>query len=315
MTMTRSEAAQWLKDKDHFCILSHTRPDGDTIGSTAALCLGLRQIGKTAHVLENNGASAFLTRCHEGLSKPAPEEGDILVSVDVASATMLPKEWESLVDRIDLRIDHHFSAASFTPLEIVDHTAAACGEIVYDILAELGVVLDRDIAKALYIAVSTDTGCFRYANTEAHTYEVAAACAKTGADLYPITQELFDTNSFAKLKLQSWMVEHTVFLAGGKAAVCAIPKTLEDTVSKDDLEGLPGFLRSIEGVKISATLRETEDGSKMSVRAIPGYDATRVCARFGGGGHTGAAGASVKLPLQEAAKIVAEALVEVAENP
>lgn len=315
MTMTRAETARWLRQHDHFCILSHTRPDGDTIGSTAALCLGLRQLGKTAHVLENPEASAFLARCHEGISKPEPEQGDVLLCVDTASAGMLPRQRESLTGQIQLRIDHHYSASSFTPLELVDFTAAACGEIIYDVLLELGVALDEKMAEALYIAVSTDTGCFRYANTEAHTYEVAAACARTGAALYPITQELFDTNSFAKLKLQSWMVEHTVFLAEGKAAVCAIPKALEDTVSKEDLEGLPGFLRSIEGVKISATLRQTEDGSKMSVRAVPGYDATRVCARFGGGGHTGAAGASVKLPLQEAAKAVAQVLVEVAEHP
>ena len=314
MTMTRSEAAQWLRQRDHFCILSHVRPDGDTVGSTAALCLGLRQLGKTAHVLYNGGISEFLSRCHEGISKPKAEEGDTLICVDVASATMLPKEWEPLRDQIALRIDHHYSAESFTPAELVDHTAAACGEIVYDILMELGAELDARMAEALYIALSTDTGCFRFANTEAHTYEVAAACARTGVDLYPITQELFDTHSFAKLKLQGWMVEHTVFLAGGKAAVCAIPKALEDTVSKDDLEGLPGFLRSLEGVKISATLRQTEDGSKMSVRAVPGYDATKVCARFGGGGHTGAAGASVKLPLEEAAKAVAEVLAEVAEG-
>ena len=146
------------------------------------------------------------------------------------------------------------------------------------------------------------------------TREVAAACAGTGADLYPITQELFDTNTLGKLKLQSYIADHARFLCGGLAAVCAIPKELEDTVTREDMEGVPGFLRSIEGVKIAATIRQTESGSKMSVRAVPGYDAARVCSRFGGGGHKGAAGAGMDLPLEEAVDVVARALVEAVEG-
>ena len=313
--MTRNECAAWLLAHDNFCILTHRRPDGDTMGSSSALCLGLRQLGKMAHVLENAESSPFLSACHAGLSKPEAEEGDTIITVDVASPGMLPKAFEHLLDRAELRIDHHGSATSFTPNELVDPNAAACGDIIYDLLMEMGVKMTKELAWRLYIAVSTDTGCFRYANTNAHCYTVAAACAETGADLYPITQELFDTNTLSKLKLQGWMVDNATFLAGGKAALCAIPKAIEQTVTKDDLEGIPGFLRSIDGVKISATLRETEDGgSKMSVRAVPGFDATLVCAKFGGGGHKGAAGASVNLPLADAAKAVEEALLEVVEG-
>ena len=312
--MTRSECAAWLAAHDNFCILTHRRPDGDTMGSSGALCLGLRLLGKTAHVLENAESSPYLAACHAGLNKSRAEEGDTIITVDVASPGMLPEAFGHLSDRCALRIDHHGSATSFTPNELVDPTAAACGDIVYDLLTELGVEMNKELAWRLYIAVSTDTGCFRYANTNAHCYTVAAACAATGADLYPITQELFDTNSLSKLKLQSWMVENAVFLAGGKGVVCAIPKALEKTVSQDDLTVVSGFLRSIEGVKISATIRETDDGgSKMSIRAVPGYDAAAVCAKFGGGGHKGAAGASVKMSLEETAKVAQQALLEVLE--
>lgn len=313
--MTRREVAQWLAQRDHFCIISHVRPDGDTIGSTAALCLGLRQLGKTAHVLYNEEVSAFLSACHQGISKSQPEAGDTLITVDVASPAMMPRGFEDLKDRVDLRIDHHGSATSFTPYELVDPKAAASGEIVYDVLMEMGVKMDKELAWRLYIAITTDTGCFRYANTTAHTYQVAAACAQTGADLYPITQTLFDTNSLGKLKFQSWMLDNTVFIGGGSAAICAIPKAMEQTVTKDDMEGIPGFLRSIEGVKICAAIRETDDGgSKMSVRAVPGYDATVICAKFGGGGHKGAAGARTNLPLADTAKVVEEALLELLEG-
>ena len=312
--MTRNECAQFLLHHDNFCILTHARPDGDTIGSATALCISLRQLGKNAYVLENEEASPFLERCLLGLTVKEPGENDTLVCVDVASPHLLPGAHQKYLPRLALRIDHHFSAVSFTAEELVDSTSAACGEIIYDLITAMGAEMTKEIAWRLYIAISTDTGCFRYSNTTAHTYRVAAACADTGADLYPITQELFDTTSISELKLQNWMVEHAQFLCGGKAAVCAIPKSMEDNVSKEDLEGISGFLRSIEGVKISATLREIEGGSKVSIRAVPGFDASEVAQQFGGGGHKGAAGANLAMPLNIATGVVAGALKNALEG-
>ena len=312
--MTRNDAARWLLDHDNFCILTHVRPDGDTMGSASALCVGLRQLGKTVHLLYNEGVSPFLDKCQVGLTKQWPDEGDTLVTVDVASPNMLPESWRVLQDRIGLRIDHHGTATSFTPEELVDPSAAACGEIVYDVLMAMGVEMTKELAWRLYIAISTDTGCFRYANTSANTYRVAAACAETGAELYPITMELFDTTSISELKLQNWMVDHAQFLCGGKAAVCAIPRELEESVSKEDLEGISGFLRSLEGIKMAATIRQTETGCKVSVRAVPGFDAAAVCKKFGGGGHKGAAGAGFEMNLEEAAKVIAAAITEAVEG-
>ena len=306
--MTRNECVRWLQERDNFLILTHTRPDGDTIGSASTLCLGLRQLGKTANLLENQEVSPYLENCVLGLTKSTVEDGDTILSVDVASPNMLQQEAADLLGRIEMRIDHHGTSTSFTNEELVDPMAAACGEIVYDVLMEMGAELTKEMAWRLYIAVSTDTGCFRFANTNAHTYQTAAACAATGADLYPITQALFDTNTLGKLKLQSWILENARFLRDGNAAVCGIPKCVEETVTKEDMEGASGFLRSIEGVKICATIRETETGSKMSVRAVPGYDAAYVCQQFGGGGHKGAAGAGLNLPLNEAVDAVAQTL-------
>ena len=312
--MTRNNCAAWLLERDNFCILTHVRPDGDTMGSASALCAGLRLMGKNAHLLYNEGASPFLDKCQVGLTKQWPDEGDTLVTVDVASPNMLPESWKCLQDRIGLRIDHHGTATSFTPAELVDPSAAACGEIVYDVLMAMGLEMTKELAWRLYIAISTDTGCFRYANTSANTYRVAAACAETGAELYPITMELFDTTSISELKLQNWMVDHAQFLCGGKAAVCAIPRELEESVSKEDLEGISGFLRSLEGIKMAATIRQTETGCKVSVRAVPGFDAAAVCKKFGGGGHKGAAGAGFEMSLEEAAKVIAQALTEAVEG-
>lgn len=309
--LTRTEAAGYLGVQDNFLILSHCRPDGDTIGTAALLCRGLRSLGKTAHILKNPEITEKYAHLHAGLTVDAPVGCETILTVDVAAPNMLPDKFRPLLERIALRIDHHATAASFTPLELVDPGAGACGEIVYDVLLEMGFRLDKAMAEALYTAVSTDTGCFRYANTTAHSLRTAADCAQAGGDLFAINQTLFDTNSFARLKVQSYLVEYARFYRDGAFAVCPLPRAVEQEAgaTEDDLENISGFPRSIQGVKMAATLREAKDGQiKISVRAVPGYDAGAVCARFGGGGHKGAAGASLAMSLEEAALAVAEAM-------
>ena len=306
--LTRREAARWLKARDNFLILTHKRPDGDTVGSAAALCLGLRKMGKNAYVLRNMEVTEKLAYLHEGLNQDCPESGDTLITVDVATPKLLPDVASHLSRFVQLRIDHHSSDTPFAPLELVDAGAGACGEIIWDLLQELEVPLDKAIADALYIAVSTDTGGFRYANTTAHTFQTAAACAVAGGDIHGINQRVFDTNSFAKLRLQGWMVENIRFRKAGTLAICPLPREVERQlgVTEDDMDSISGFPRSIEGVRMAATLRELPDGKiKVSVRALPGYDAAKVCAKFGGGGHKGAAGAVLETTLEAAAELVA----------
>lgn len=312
-SLTRREAARLLTERDNFAIVTHRRPDGDTLGSAAVLCRGLRQLGKTAYVLENPEITAKYTQLHEGLTKPDAAADDTVISVDVASPNMLPEAFVPLKEKILLRIDHHGTATTFTPYELVDPDAAACGEIIWDLLTEMGAALDVPMANALYTAVSTDTGCFRYANTNAHSFRVVAACAEAGAELFQINQALFETNSLGRLRLQGWLVENALFLAEGKIVICALPRSVEAELglTEDDMENISGFPRTIEGVKIAATLREEASGMlKLSVRAVPGYDAAAVCARFGGGGHKGAAGASFAMSMEDGVKAVAAAMPE-----
>lgn len=312
-TVTRREAAAFLAARDHFIILTHTRPDGDTIGSAAALCRGLRQLGKTADVLENRGVSPHFLWLHEGLTTRQVQENDCIICADVAAPGMLPDDFRPLLGRIALRIDHHGSAVSFTDRELVDPQSASCAELVYDVLTELGCRLDAAMAQAIYVGASTDTGCFRYANTTAHTFDTAAACARAGADVYRLNQDLFETNTLARLRMQGWIVDNLKLLCGGSMCVCAIPRSVEKAmgVTSDDMDNISSFPRTVAGVCVASTLREEKNGEvKLSVRAIPGYDATKVTARFGGGGHRGAAGATIRMPLQEAALAVEQVMLE-----
>lgn len=312
--LTRVDCADWLLARDHFTILTHRKPDGDTLGSAAALCRGLRLAGKTAHILENPEVTALYAPLVEGLCKAQVQEGDVLVAVDVAADTMLPRAYDHLKNCIDLRIDHHGSGREYAPFELVESHSASCAQLIWEVLLEMGISPDEKCAEAVYVGLSTDTGCFRFANTTAHTFDVAGDCVAAGADIFDWNRRLFDTNSLAKLRLQGYVAEHARLLCGGMIAICALPKAVELQlgVDEDDLGNLSSFLRSIEGVCMAALLRQTdtENNTKVSIRAIPGYDAAAVCAVFGGGGHSGAAGCSVRLGLEEATQAVEKALLD-----
>ena len=313
--LTRTETAAFLAANDGFAILTHRRPDGDTLGSSALLCRGLRQLGKVAYILENPEITPKYAPLHKGLTMPSVQDGDTIIAVDTASKGMLPEAFAHLADNIALRIDHHGTAESFTDWELVEPETAACGEVVYAVLQELGATLDETMADALYTAVSTDTGCFRYANTTENTFQVAADCAKVSKNLFAMNQLYFETNSLGRLRLQGYMVENAIFLQEGKAVICPLPKSVEKelNLTEDDMENISGFPRTIEGVKVAATIREDVPGKvKISVRAVPGCDASAICAKFGGGGHKGAAGASMLCSMEEAVSALKVVICEIA---
>lgn len=313
--MTRNEAACFLRQHDRFAIVTHCGPDGDTVGSAAGLCRGLRQLGKTAHVLKNTQIPEKYQYLVEGIMKEEAEAGDTVVSVDVAAGHMLSENSRKLENCVDLRIDHHASSTAFAAHELVDSTAAACSEIVYDLLMLLGVKLDVPMANALFTAVSTDTGCFRYANTTGDSFALASACASVSPDIFRISQELFDTVTLGRLRLQSWVVENMELMQNGQIVVCGIPADLMERLelTEEDMGNLSGFLRSIQGVKIAATVKQDKEGhTGISVRAVPGYNAAEVCEKFGGGGHKGAAGAGMEnVTLKEAVEALKAAMPEI----
>ena len=311
--LTRSETAQFLRRQDHFLILTHRRPDGDTVGSAAALCRILRRLGKDAHILHNPELPPRFSWLVEGLTVESVSDGACIVSTDVAPPGMLPKSFLPLHDKVQLRIDHHGSSTSFTEVELVEPDSASCAEILYDLGMELLGDMDKATAEAVYVGTSTDTGCFRYANTTAHTFRVAAECAAAGAEIFRLNQELFETNNLSKLRLQAWMTEHLQLFDEGRLAICAIPRSVEAElgVTEEDVDNISSFPRTVRGVCMAATLRETEEGGvKLSVRAVPGWDAAKVCEYFGGGGHKGAAGASTTKSLAETVLLVKEYMLE-----
>jgi len=316
--MTYQEAAEFLKSHDNYLILTHKRPDGDAIGCSAALCDALRELGKTAHMAAPLDATAIFTEYLEGRVAPECFVPDTVVSVDTAARGMLPPNTAQYGDRVDLVIDHHGSNEFYGKETCLEADKAACGEIIWKICDHLGVMTPA-IASLLYVAVSTDCGCFVYSNVTAHTHRVAAALMDAGAEYRRLNKKHFRTKSMGRMMLESHMLRAMQLHFGGTVAV--VPISLEMMAAagatNDDTEDIAAVIGQIAGLHHSATLRELKPGEcKISLRTNSDLlDASAVCARLGGGGHKAAAGCTVYGTMAEAeAAIVREIGAQIEET-
>ena len=313
-TVTVQQAAEFLRAHDNYLILTHKRPDGDTIGCAAALCRGLRALGKTAHVCPGAGETHLFTPYLEGLLAPEGYGPDTVVSVDIAARGLFTDAGRPWLERgSDLAVDHHPSQEFFAARTCLDAGRAACGELILDILKELGPVT-ADMAVPLYVAIATDTGCFQYGNTTAASHRAAAELIDTGLDLFPLNKRHFRTKSWARLQVERLITERMHRYENGKIAVAPVSLSLLDEAgaTEEDMEDIAAFLGQIEGVETSVTIREQAGGScKLSVRTSGGLNATKVCALLGGGGHAAAAGCTVDMDLAGAEAAILEAIHKV----
>lgn len=297
MNLSYQAAAQWLLDHDGYLILTHVRPDGDTVGCAAALCTALREQGKTAWVLPNPETTAIFTPYLEGLLAPEGYQPQTVVSVDMAARGLFPENAKEYLERVDLAFDHHPSQEFFAQNTCLDAQRAACGELMFDVIRQWGPV-SQAVALPLYVAVSTDTGCFVYSNTSPATHAVAAALLATGIDFYPINRRHFRTRSFKRLQLESLLTAGMELLDEGQLAIVTLTLDMIAQVGakEEDLDDISAFVGGVEGVHTGVTIRELRPGvCKISLRTEPGeLNASAVCGKLGGGGHAAAAGATVE---------------------
>ena len=296
--LTTREAAQLLERQDNILILTHRRPDGDTIGCAAGLCAALRLRGKEAYILPNPDVTAVNAVYAAPYWAPEGYEPSFVASVDIAARSLFFPAAEAYFPRIGLAIDHHPSFEGFGAAQCVDSGRAACGEIVYEICRELGEVT-AEVALPLYAAVATDTGCFVYANTTANTHMVAAALLATGINYFSVNKRHFRTKTRARIALEADILSHMEFFHEGRGVFLAVPIALMERVgaTENDAEDLSALATVVEGVDCGALLRELEPGQwKLSLRtgANGRVNATEVCRLLGGGGHAMAAGATLE---------------------
>ena len=294
-------AAGYLEALDNVLLLTHVRPDGDTIGSAAALCRALQDCGQTAYLLPNPEITATYAPYAAPYWAPEDWQAEHIVSVDIADASLLPENAQSYRDRIELAIDHHPSQTFFARNTCLEADSAACGEIVYEIIQHL-TALTADIALPLYVAVSTDCGGFQYGNTTARTHRIAAALMDV-VDVAAVNKTLFRTKSRVRLAMESRMVADMKLFDHQRVVVMEIPLSLrqEMQATDADIEELSALPALVEGTDCGVTLRELRPGTvKVSVRTGPRVDACALCRILGGGGHHAASGATVEGTLDEA---------------
>ncbi|MCD8004964.1 MAG: DHH family phosphoesterase [Oscillospiraceae bacterium] len=309
--MDATQTAALLRQWDNLLILTHLRPDGDTVGCAAGLCLALRQLGMRAYVLHNEEATPVIASYIAGLEPPDGWQPEFVVSVDVATLDLFPQSAAGWKGQIDLAIDHHQSHTGFGKSTCLDASCAACGELVYDICLALGPVTP-EVALPLYAAVSTDTGCFVYGNTTARTHRVAAALMETGIPYREVNKAHFRTKSLKRLQLESILMQGMDLHQGGTIAVgsLSLADMAQVGAGEADAEDIAAFLGQIEGVSVSVTIRELKPGEcKISLRTNPTLlNATDVCALLGGGGHDAAAGCTVAGTVRETRAAILRAI-------
>ena len=299
--MHELEAARRLRRMENVLILTHVRPDGDTVGCAAALCLALRKLGKTAYLLPNPGVTENTAPFVTPYEAPVDFQPEYVVSVDIAALQLLPENAKMYAGQIELAIDHHPSFEGFGQQNIVRPEAAACGELVYDIIRHL-TAMDAEIALPLYVAVSTDTGGFQFANTTAYTHIVAAALMETGIDYQSVNKRFFRTKTRKRLALEADMLTHIEYFDRDRVAFLSVPLSLMARLqaTESDAEELSSLGAQIQGVDCAVTFRELGEGEwKLSVRTGDRVNATEVCRAMGGGGHARAAGCTVRAGLPE----------------
>lgn len=306
--MNARECAAWLRQRDGFLLITHRNPDGDTVAGAAALCSALRRAGKRAYLYPNAQITAKLLPWAQPYFAPADFSPDCIVAVDVATEKMFA---EGFAGRVDLSVDHHPSNSHYAAAECIDPERAACGEIVLEIVKALCGSVTKEEADLLYIALSTDCGCFQYANTDAHALRTAAELLDCGASNGPLNQTFFRRVSPARLKLEGLVYDSLRFYWGGEIVVALVTEEMlaQAGATEDDLDDLAGLPGRAEGHRVSILIRDWPGGeSKVSVRSGPDFDSCGLCAVFGGGGHKMAAGCNLPVPPEAAAELlVAEA--------
>jgi len=291
--MNYKACAKALLSHDNILIITHKNPDGDTVGSAAALCSFLRRLGKKAALYRNPQVTEKLMAYTADFFADEDFEAKYIVAVDTATEGLFPRGFEG---KVDLCIDHHPTNSGYAKELLCGPEKASCAEVVFELSESLGLVPNAEEATLLYIALSTDCGSFQYHNTKADTLLAASKLVALGADNATVNTVFFRKVSMARIKLESMIYSGMTFHREGKIAVAIISQKMlrQSGATEDDLDDLAGLAGRAEGTLLNITIREQEDGSsKVSVRSTKDVSSSDICAVFGGGGHAMAAGCTI----------------------
>ena len=307
--MNIGQCVKWLNEHDDILILTHIRPDGDTLGGAAALCSALQRAGKNAAMYNNPD----ITPKYLKYVKPYISDNfqySCTVAVDVAEQHMLPNGYSG---KVQLCIDHHPSNSHYAEHLLLNGTKASCGEIVLQVIKELCGSVEPEEASLLYMAVSTDCGCFRYANVTAETFAAASELMTYGALVQKLNFDLFRQVSRARMTLEGSILSGLKYFFDGKVVAATVTKQmmLDAGATENDCDDLAGIPGKVEGCVVSLVIRELDGKCKVSVRSHEVFDSSALCAKFGGGGHKMASGCTIEADPEETLQVLVDAIAEV----
>lgn len=306
-----AEAVAAIHGAGDIVLASHINPDGDTLGSMIALGLGLQSLGKRVTLLSADGVPAnlrFLPGAELVQTQTTRRDFDLAIGLDAGDLARVGISVEALQSAPTLiDIDHHVTAGQFGQVRLLDSTAAATAEIVYDFLLSLGVALDLPIAVNLLCALLTDTGSFRYRNVTPRTMALGGEMIRLGASPDPIAECVFENKPFAGQKLLGRALESLQRTPDGRIVWAHVTRAdFTEFAATDEMsEGIIGAIRAVQGNDVALFLREMPSGKlRVSLRSRDPIDVSKVAAEFGGGGHRLASGCTLDGPL-----VAAEALL------
>lgn len=332
-----SECAKEIFSKEKFIILVHSNPDGDCVGSGAALAEILAELNKQVRIVCPHTLPERLAFICEGLSPqilrfgvPAEEDfnADCIISVDVASPELLGKIRELYAEKINMCIDHHMINTIYADCMCRIPEAAACAEIISELCDELSALankplLTKSVANKLYAAIASDSGSFKYGNTTAKTLLYASRLKSLGANSEAISKKLFDTKTLAQFKLTGLVIPKTQFLCNGKLAYCLLldEELAPCGATKEDCDGITQIFREVSGVELSVFAKQHTDSAtgencvKMSLRSNNNVNCAKICEAFGGGGHIKAAGCTIKgETVEKAQELIVQKAIELSKE-
>ncbi|PKL48459.1 MAG: phosphoesterase [Planctomycetes bacterium HGW-Planctomycetes-1] len=313
------KAIDLMNAKKNWLITSHTRPDGDAVGCIKALCKTAKQLSKAVQPILLSPPARWYNNL---FSPPVPVLGndmkiedlqvgeyDLVIIVDTNSYVQLPEfdKWLKTSKIPVLVIDHHVTGDGLGDVEVIDDTAAATGEIVYDLLKFAKWQITPVIAEALFIAISTDTGWFRFDNTDSRVMRNASALIELGAKPSVVYHEMFQNYSPERLKLLARMLNKIELYHDGKIVLQFISRSdFEETgATGSDTEDFVNESQRISTVEAAALFVELKDGGfRCSLRSNGSVDVQKIAKDLGGGGHKVASGVNLKGPLEKAKKLI-----------
>jgi len=300
--MSANKIKTAIKKFNKFLISSHINPEGDAIGCQLALVSLLRRLGKKAVMLNESPVPHVLQfmKGTENVLKEIPADFNFQAAVilDCPDLSRVGRVSEYITpDKVVINIDHHISNENFGKHNWVDQNISSTGEMIYDLFKAFKLKIEYDEALAMYVAIMTDTGSFRYTNTTSKTHRIAAELVDKGVDPYEAFGRIYETSSLQDINLLGEALQTLKLTDDGKVAWLWVTKEMlkKTKASLEGTEGIINFARSIEGVEIAMLFRETgtEGRIKVSFRSKGKVDVNKLAAFFGGGGHVTASGCTV----------------------